>query len=396
MPEDLARTLGRAETTTLEFKREAKDRNAIKKAICALANDLTGAGGGDLLIGVANDGTPRTVPTGDEALLALTQIRDEGRILERPAMVVEKGTFDGSPVIHIRVHASNSAPVRFDGVAWVRPGPLTVRASAEDERILSERRATKAVPFDGRTARGTALEDLDLAMLESTYISAAVDPDVLEENGRPLPQQLRSLRLLDVNEIPTHLGLLLGGFDPTVNIPGAYVQFVRYDGTSAEAAVRDEEEIRDNFITAARTISSLLQAHLTHRVVHVGPLEERTVADYPSAALREAIMNSLTHRNYEGSNAPVRILWFDDRVEISNPGGPYGAVTAENFDRVNDYRNPSLAAAMKTLGYVNRFGRGIERMRHLMHRNGNPPPEFIVDRSSWTVTLRRSAVLEVL
>jgi ATP-dependent DNA helicase RecG len=238
MPDDLARTLGRVETTTLEFKREAKDRNAIKKAICALANDLTGAGAGDLLIGVANDGTPRPVPTGDEALLTLTQLRDEGRILERPAMVVEKATYDGSPVIHIRVQASSSAPVRFDGVAWGRPGPLTVRASAEDERILSERRATAAVPFDGRTARGTTPEDLDLGLLESTYISAAVDPEVLEENGRPLPQQLRSLRLLDVNEIPTHLGLLLGGFDPTVNIPGAYVQSVRYDGTSAEAAVR--------------------------------------------------------------------------------------------------------------------------------------------------------------
>lgn len=395
MPDDLARTLGRIETTTLEFKREARNRDAIRKAICALANDLTGAGGGDLIIGVARDGTPHAVPTGDEALLTLAQIRDEGRILDRPSMTVEAGVYDGAPVVHVHVHASNRAPVRFDGVAWVRPGPLTVRASAEDERVLSERRTAATVPFDSRIAPGTTPADLDLELLESTYVRAAVDPEVLQENGRPLPQQLRSLRMLDVDEVPTHLGILLGGFDPTVRLPGAYVQFVRFDGVDAGGGILDEGEFRDNLITVTRTITSLLQAHLTHRVIEVGPLEERTVTDYPVPALREAIMNSLTHRNYEGTNAPVRIIWFDDRVEISNPGGPFGAVTVDNFDRVNDYRNPSLASAMRTLGYVNRFGRGIERMRHLMHRNGNPPPEFVVDRSSWTVTLRRSSVLEV-
>ncbi|MGF1663072.1 MAG: ATP-binding protein [Kineosporiaceae bacterium] len=94
---------------------------------------------------------------------------------------------------------------------------------------------------------------------------------------------------------------------------------------------------------------------------------------------------------YEATNAPVRILWFDDRVEVSNPGGPFGTVTSQNFDRVNDYRNPSIAAALKTLGYVNRFGRGIERMRAQLRANGNPDPEFDVDPSTWRVTFRRAS-----
>lgn len=105
-------------------------------------------------------------------------------------------------------------------------------------------------------------------------------------------------------------------------------------------------------------------------------------------ALREVVVNALVHRTYEVSHAPVRVLWFDDRIEVSNPGGPYGTVRADNFDHVNDYRNPSLAAAMKTLGYVNRFGRGIERVRVEMSRNGNPAPEFDVSDAAWRVILR--------
>ena len=100
------------------------------------------------------------------------------------------------------------------------------------------------------------------------------------------------------------------------------------------------------------------------------------------------VWNALAHRTYDQSNAPVRINWYDDRVEVSSPGGPFGMVTAENFERVTDHRNPALAAAMKTLGYVNRFGRGIGRIRQELARNGSPEPEFGVTNSYWTVILR--------
>ncbi|MGH6996593.1 MAG: ATP-binding protein, partial [Phenylobacterium sp.] len=113
--------------------------------------------------------------------------------------------------------------------------------------------------------------------------------------------------------------------------------------------------------------------------------------DYPLNALRELVLNAVTHRDYEHFNAPVRILWFEDRVEITSPGGPYGVVTKNTFDRRNDYRNPALAAAMKTLGYVNRFGRGITLVRVALEHNGNPNADFQVEDSYWSVTVRRHA-----
>ena len=109
MSSDLADLLGTQETASLEFKQTARDRDKIGQAICALANDLPGRGGGDLLIGVAKDGTPcDETDVSDRTLLAITDYRDDGRILDRPSMTVEAGNYRGSPVIRIHVEASST------------------------------------------------------------------------------------------------------------------------------------------------------------------------------------------------------------------------------------------------------------------------------------------------
>jgi ATP-dependent DNA helicase RecG len=89
------------------------------------------------------------------------------------------------------------------------------------------------------------------------------------------------------------------------------------------------------------------------------------------------------HRSYESTHAPARINWFSDRIEISNPGGPYGQTTIENFGRpgITDYRNPHIAEALHTLGYVQRFGVGIAIARKQLAENGNPALEFQVERA---------------
>ncbi|MEV4201653.1 ATP-binding protein [Micromonospora globbae] len=392
MSTDLADLLGTQETAALEFKREATDRNAIRKAICALANDLAGQGGGDLLIGVDDRGRAvGGVDTSDAALLKITEYRDQGLILDRPSMVVTRGLYQGQQVIRVRVNASRTPPVRFENVVYVRPGPSTRRATRDDERVLSERRRSFELPFDVRPAPGSSLAELDLELFRTEYLRQAVAPSVLEENHRSIEQQLASLRLADLDGAPTVLGLLVVGVDPTNRIPGAYVQFVRYEGNDVGGSVLDEQEIRLNVINTAERLESLLKGHLRSRLVEVTGFREEARPNYPFEALRELVMNAMMHRNYESSNAPVRIAWFDDRIEVTNPGGPFGQVRADNFDRVNDYRNPSLAAAMKSLGYVNQFGRGIGRVRAALARNGNPEADFAVDDASWTVTVRSAS-----
>ncbi|WP_283138523.1 ATP-binding protein [Rhizohabitans arisaemae] len=389
---DLADVLGDQESMVVEFKESANDGKKIGQAICALANDLCGRGGGDLLIGVDRHGRPLTeVRTFDSDLLKVTEHRDSGKILPRPSMTVEKATFKGQTIIRVQVEASTTPPVRYDGVVWVRPGPTTRKAHTEDERILAERRRAADGPFEGRPVPGSTLADLDLRLFQSTYLPSEVAPEVIEENGRPELLQLNSLRLADATGIPTVLGLLVLGYDPSAFIPGAYLQFVRFDGGDMAAGIIDEQELRVNVVDLTERLVALMKGHLHTRVVEQSGFRERPQPDYPISALREVCMNAVMHRNYETSNAPIRILWFADRIEVSNPGGPYGQVREDNFDRVNDYRNPSLAAAMKSLGYVNRFGRGISRIQAELGVNGNPQAEFNVDASSWSVTLRQAS-----
>ena len=124
-----------------------------------------------------------------------------------------------------------------------------------------------------------------------------------------------------------------------------------------------------------------------------GAATEIRTAAYPLSALQQLVRNAIMHRSYEGSNAPVRVYWFDDHIEITNPGGPYGIVTAENFGRpgISDYRNPSVATVLKTMGFVQRFGFGIAEARRSLAANGNPPPEFQVEPTIVLATVRRAS-----
>lgn len=118
------------------------------------------------------------------------------------------------------------------------------------------------------------------------------------------------------------------------------------------------------------------------RPVAVSALREKSRTPYPVWAVRELLMNAVMHRDYE-SNSPVRFYWFSDRIEIQNPGGLYGEATPENFPNQNAYRNPKIAEALKVLGYVNRFGRGIARVQAGLQENGNPPATFDISQPTF-------------
>jgi ATP-dependent DNA helicase RecG len=98
-------------------------------------------------------------------------------------------------------------------------------------------------------------------------------------------------------------------------------------------------------------------------------------------------MNAVLHRTYE-SNTPIRFYWFSDRVEIQSPGGLYGEASPENFPNQNSYRNPVLAEAMKALGFVNRFGRGVLRAQESLRQNGSHSAEFRFDPNFVLATIR--------
>ena len=99
----------------------------------------------------------------------------------------------------------------------------------------------------------------------------------------------------------------------------------------------------------------------------------------------------MIHRNYDNAPAPTRVYWFSDKVVINNPGEVYGGVTRENLSRggVTGYRNPTIAEAMKNMGFMERFGVGIVMAQKALRDNGNPPAAFDLPENFIFATVRR-------
>lgn len=360
------------------------------RAICAFSNDFPGYGlPGYLLVGVDDNGRPSGLRVTDDILLKLGGLRSDGLIQPMPAMVVDRVKLPEGDVAVVKVLPSDMPPARYEGRIHIRVGPRRAVASEHEERILVERRVAATRSFDLMPCTGATLEDLALALFEG-YRERAIAPEVIVENNRPVERQLAALRFFDLRRsAPTHAGLLLFGKDPRAWLPGAYVQFLRIDGTKLADAIIDEQEIGGDLLTLLRQLDLVTGVQVRQRPVPVSILRERTVRDYPPSAIRELLLNAIMHRSYE-SNAPVRFYWFADRVEIQSPGGLYGNAKPENFPEQNDYRNPVIAEAMKVLGYVNKFGRGVLRAQADLETNGNPPAEFVLDPGFVKVVVRSS------
>jgi len=367
-------------------------KNKIYETICAFANDLHSRGqAGVIFIGVQDKGACEGGVIDDVLLKEIVDIRGEGKILPFPVISVERRIIDGCEVAAIIVEPSDTPPIWYDGKVFVRIGPTNRKATSEEERILTRRRIYK--DFDLQPVKAATLDDLDLLYLREVYIPNAVARSVLQENQRDVKDQLAALRLLTPDYTPTVLGILVAGKDPRYFLPNAYIQFVRCDGLDLTAPIKDQDEISGRIQEVIQRIEDKLLANISIQTDLTTYAVETQHPDYPHLALRELIRNAILHRDYERSNAPVRIQWFNDRIEIHNPGGPYGRVTELNFGQPNvtDYRNPHLAEAMKILGFVQRFGYGIVKTRHDLSNNNNPEPIFEArtDENYVLVTVRK-------
>jgi ATP-dependent DNA helicase RecG len=392
--EELESLLNDLESDRVERKSSIADPGKLREAVCAFANDLPNhQQPGVLFIGVNNDGSCASLPITELLLITLSNMRSDGNILPFPTMTVQKRTIRGCELVVVIVEPSDAPPVRYNGRVWIRVGPRRATATAEEERRLAEKRRAKDLPFDLRPLVSATLDDLDLDLFRRVYLPSSLAVEILEENQRSIEQQLTSMRFATVESHPkpTIVGVLVVGNDPRQFVPGAYVQFLRIDGTELTDPIKDQKEIGGPLPDLLRILDETLQVNISVATdITAQPIELRQ-PDYPIVALQQLARNAVMHRSYEGTNAPVRITWFNDRIEIQNPGGPFGQVNRQNFGQpgITDYRNPYLAEAMKNLGYVQRFGFGIQLARQQLEKNGNPRPEFVVEDAHVLVTVRR-------
>jgi ATP-dependent DNA helicase RecG len=393
--DELERMLDQTESDLVERKESFRGDapQSVREAVCAFANDLPDHGRpGVIFVGVRDDGCPTGLPINDELLRQIADIKTDGNIVPPPSLTVEQRRLRSHDVAVVQVTPSDAPPVRFKGRIWIRVGPRRAIASEQDERILNEKRRHGDRPFDARPVRSATLADLSRQRFDSEYLPAAFARDILDANDRSFEQRLAATKMVMTADdlTPTLLGVLTLSPRTRDFVPGAYIQFLRIRGTDLGDPIVDEQIIDGPLADLLRRVDDKLEAHVSTAVdITSGRLESRR-ANYPLGALQQLVRNAVMHRTYEATNAPVRVTWYDDRVEITNPGGPYGTVRPDNFGQpgVVDYRNPNIAEAMRVLGFVQRFGVGIATARRLLAENGNPPLEFDVQRTQVGATIK--------
>lgn len=388
--DELRQLLRLGEADHIERTQSRTDKRKFGEAICAFANDLVDRRRtGVLFVGVRDDGACANIEIDEQLLQTLLGFRTDGTILPPPVVQVRRHNLDGCTMAIVEVSPSDNPPIKYDGRVCVRVGPRRGYATPEEERQLTEKRRWGALPFDQQPVAGATIEDLDHFRFREEYLPAAVHPDVLAENRRSLQDQFRALGFLGRDGRPTAVALLVCGKDPRAWLPGAFVQFVRYPGTTIGEFVQDHKEISGPLAELFRRLDEVIAANIEEKADLSGS-QQQGRPTYPQIALQELIRNAVIHRNYEGTSAPVMLTWYADRVEITSPGGPYGAVTRESFGQagLTDARNPALAAAAKAMNFVQRFGSGIPRAEAALAKNGNPPLAYRVEQNFVHVTVR--------
>ena len=204
--------------------------------------------------------------------------------------------------------------------------------------------------------------------------------ELVESDTRPIEEQMAAVGMYDTeHQCPTYAAVVLFGYKPRRFMPGLYVQYVRFKGEDVTSEVENEMQLEGNYCELLPRLESLLELSvIKKKPVFVSILREEMVSNYPYQAIRELLLNACMHRDMQ-SNTPLRFYEFASHLEILNAGGLYGNARPENFPSVNDYRNPLVASAMKTLGYVNMFNRGVGQVQTDLKENGNQPAEFNVN-----------------
>lgn len=203
---------------------------------------------------------------------------------------------------------------------------------------------------------------------------------------------LLTLKLLHKEQgrlVPTHGAVLLFGKDRQIHFPDAWVQCGRFRGTD-KVHIFDQMEIHDHLPRAVDAIELFLKKHAFKSAEFSG-MRRKDIWSIPLTMLREAIINALVHSDYSHRGTPIRIAFFDDRIDIESPGILLPGMTIEDMKSgVSRIRNPVIARIFRELGLVEQWGSGVKRIFAEAQQQGLPEPTIteIATGIRFTVRLR--------
>lgn len=364
----------------------------IAEALVAFAN----ADGGELLIGVEDDGLISGVPHADEDVEKMFHALD-GRIppdSSLPSLLVTstKLQLENKTVIFFSIlKGTTEIYCLTDGRYVRRQDKSTVPLSIRQH--LFERQEVRSREFDRQFVDGATVNDLDLALVQSLANSYV--------QGFSIELYLQQIGLAEFGAGGLRLRMaatLLFAKDILRWHPRSQVRIIKVLGTELKSGesynVQSDTVVKGNVFQLLIDSWERLRSFLAVKT-DFGPdakFEQKYI--YPEWACREALINAIAHRDYSIQNA-IEIFIFDDRMEIKSPGALLSTLTLEGLEELqgaHESRNVLIAKVLRENKYMRELGEGIKRMFELMKENELELPKLYSNHNWFSVTLPHKSV----
>lgn len=351
---------------------------ALAETLVAFAN----TDGGAVLLGV--DGQGRV--TGE------LQIEDVDSLLLgayaqcRPIVRTEIERVEDPGGLAVVVSVSRSADLHglTDGRMLIRTGDGNTPLDAQRVQHLAASKAS--LDYENEIVTGATFDDLDPEVIDDFVKHRQ------ERVGRNLSETpdelLQALGVVTRAGQITVAGILLFGKDPQAFLPQSGVTFVRFPGKEPQGGYTRREEFRGALARIIEKCWQVLLVELRGEAVMRG-LKREEHAILPREAVREALVNAISHREYRLTGRSVEIRQYEDRLEIISPGSLPAYITLDNMVEEHFSRNSRVVKGLYEWRYIEELGLGVDLIYTLMQQEGHPPPEFRADQNTVVVTLRR-------
>lgn len=374
--EDIKRMTERGESYTVDFKVTIPQKvRDITEEVCSFAN----AAGGYVLIGIDNQGTIKGTAIDNSKRSA---IQDSiGEI--SPALHCDLYPVDveGKEVWVVEVPAGRQVPYFFGGSVFVREGANCQKLTNVEEIRKLFQQAEKIYYDSISNKKYNIYEHLDADIVKAfrreAHISNNVDDEQLFEN----------IQAFTENGDVKRGAILFFAKHPEELFFHAVVRCTQFKGMD-KLHIIDDKTFGGSLVSQYEQALGWLQdkLKLEYEIHGTGARTEKW--EMPLDVFREALINALAHRDYYEQGAFTNVEIYDDRIEITNPGGLLPLV-AKHFGRKSLSRNPYIFSLFMRMNLVEHVGSGIGRMRELMLNAGLPEPQYETE-GMFNITLSRA------